>query len=88
MAKLQIPTYVATIYCWRKKRTSVKSPKTTQFRDESKKFTSLKGRDILAQGNALGNRKLASLSPSLQFLKVVGAGGGAGFYPLDIAVVA
>jgi hypothetical protein len=25
MAKLQIPTYVGTIYCWRKKRTSVKS---------------------------------------------------------------
>ena len=24
MAKLQIPTYVGTIYCWRKKRTAVK----------------------------------------------------------------
>jgi hypothetical protein len=29
MAKLQIPTYVGTIYCWRKKRTSVKSRNQT-----------------------------------------------------------
>ncbi len=29
MAKLQIPTYVTTIYCWRKKRTSVKSPNSS-----------------------------------------------------------